>query len=79
MFRTHELRPGWVPRYFNGRRVYNTSFHSYVGTNQPAGNMNAVGMATDLWSASTRSDGRAVFQFRYVRGATWTNAAKLEA
>jgi hypothetical protein len=38
---------GW---YFNGRRDYNTSFHSYVGTNQPAGNTNAVGMATDLWS-----------------------------
>ena len=38
---------GW---YFNGRRDYNTSFHSYVGTNQPAGNVNTVGMATDLWS-----------------------------
>jgi hypothetical protein len=38
---------GW---YFNGRRDYNTSFHSYVGTNQPAGNVNVVGMATDLWS-----------------------------
>ena len=38
---------GW---YFNGRRDYNTSFHSYVGTNQPAGNANTVGMATDLWS-----------------------------
>jgi hypothetical protein len=38
---------GW---YFQGRRDYNTSFHSYVGTNQPAGNVNTVGMATDLWS-----------------------------
>jgi hypothetical protein len=38
---------GW---YFNGRRDYNTSFHSYVGTNRPAGNVNVVGMATDLWS-----------------------------
>ena len=38
---------GW---YFQGRRDYNTSFHSYVGTNQPAGNVNVVGMATDLWS-----------------------------
>jgi len=38
---------GW---YFNGRRDYNTSFHSYVGTDQPAGNVNTVGMATDLWS-----------------------------
>jgi len=38
---------GW---YFNGRRDYNTSFHSYVGTDQPAGNVNTVAMATDLWS-----------------------------
>jgi Protein of unknown function (DUF2961) len=38
---------GW---YFNGRRDYNTSFHSYVGTNRPASNVNVVGMATDLWS-----------------------------
>lgn len=38
---------GW---YFNGRRDYATSFHSYVGTNRPAGNVNVVGMATDLWS-----------------------------
>lgn len=38
---------GW---YFNGRRDYNTSFHSYVGTDRPAGNVNVVGMATDLWS-----------------------------
>jgi hypothetical protein len=38
---------GW---YFNGRRDYNTSFHSYVGTNRPPGNVNVVGMATDLWS-----------------------------
>jgi hypothetical protein len=36
--------------YFNGRRDYNTSFHSYVGTDQPAGNVNTVAMATDLWS-----------------------------
>lgn len=38
---------GW---YFHGRRDYNTSFHSYVGTNRPPGNVNVVGMATDLWS-----------------------------
>ena len=38
---------GW---YFQGRRDYNTSFHSYVGTDQPAGNVNTVAMATDLWS-----------------------------
>lgn len=36
--------------YFEGWRDYGTSFHSYVGTNQPANNVNAVGMATDLWS-----------------------------
>ena len=38
---------GW---YFHGRRDYNTSFHSYVGTDQPSGNVNVAGMATDLWS-----------------------------
>jgi hypothetical protein len=38
---------GW---YFQGRRDYGTSVHSYVGTNRPAGNVNVVGMATDLWS-----------------------------
>jgi len=38
---------GW---YFYGRRDYNTSFHSYVGTDRPAGNVNTVAMATDLWS-----------------------------
>lgn len=38
---------GW---YFQGRRDYGTSVHSYVGTNRPAGNVNVVGMASDLWS-----------------------------
>ena len=38
---------GW---YFHGRRDYGTSVHSYVGTDRPAGNVNTVGMATDLWS-----------------------------
>lgn len=38
---------GW---YFHGRRDYGTSVHSYVGTNQPVGNIHVVGMATDLWS-----------------------------
>lgn len=36
--------------YFNGKRDYNTSFHSYVGTDRPPNNVNTVGMATDLWS-----------------------------
>lgn len=36
--------------YFNGWRDFNTSFHSYVGTDKPAQQPHATGMATDLWS-----------------------------
>lgn len=36
--------------YFNGWKDYNTSFHSYVGTDKPSNQPNCVGMATDLWS-----------------------------
>ncbi|GDY31663.1 DUF2961 domain-containing protein [Gandjariella thermophila] len=36
--------------YFNGWKDYGTSVHSYVGTDRPAQQPHAVGMATDLWS-----------------------------
>ena len=36
--------------YFNGWKDYNTSAHSYVGTDNPPDMPYAVGMATDLWS-----------------------------
>lgn len=36
--------------YFNGWKDYNTSFHSYIGTDQPHQAPNAAGMVTDLWS-----------------------------
>lgn len=36
--------------YFNGWKDYVTSVHSYVGTDKPAAQPNAVGMATELWS-----------------------------
>ena len=36
--------------YYNGWKDYNTSFHSYVGTDNPTAMPHAVGMATDLWS-----------------------------
>jgi len=36
--------------YFHGRKDFNVSPHSYVGTNKPANAPHAVGMATDLWS-----------------------------
>lgn len=35
--------------YFEGWRDYNTSFHSYVGTDAPAAQPYVVGMSTDLW------------------------------
>jgi hypothetical protein len=36
--------------YFNQWKDYNTSVHSYVGTDKPVEQPHAVGMATDLWS-----------------------------
>ncbi len=36
--------------YFNGWKDYDTSFHSFVGTDNPSVQPHAVGMATDLWS-----------------------------
>lgn len=36
--------------YYNGWQDYNTSRHSYVGTDRPANQPHAVGMSTDLWS-----------------------------
>lgn len=36
--------------YFNQWADYNTSVHSYVGTDKPSAQPHAVGMATDLWS-----------------------------
>lgn len=36
--------------YYEGWKDYDTSFHSFVGTDKPAAQPNTVGMATDLWS-----------------------------
>lgn len=36
--------------YFNGWKDFNTSIHSYVGTDKPTANPHVVGMVTDLWS-----------------------------
>lgn len=36
--------------YFNEWKDYNTSFHSYVGTDKPAAHPHTVGMVTDLFS-----------------------------
>lgn len=36
--------------YFNGWQDYNSSRHSYVGTDKPPRQPHAVGMSTDLWS-----------------------------
>lgn len=36
--------------YFNGWRDFNTSIHSYVGTDKPTAQPHVVGMVTDLWS-----------------------------
>lgn len=36
--------------YFEGWKDYNTSFHSYVGTDKPSQQPHVVAMATDLWS-----------------------------
>lgn len=51
--------------YFNQRKNYDVSPHTFVGTDKPSFNVHVVGMATDFWTK--------------YGGIPWTTSCKVEA